>query len=340
MQEDKFFYFLQPGSDQAIGVARILNKKNTCKLIAVFLENEVKLKSVQELYSGSITVKDYAEIPDGLVVPFGAASTELLLKKHDIALFDVIMKQSALLVYNKPLFIETCNLNNLPVPKTFSTEDSISPEDYPLFYKQKYEKGGGVRGIAYTKKDLPKEDKSNLIYQEFINTQGTYGVGFIAKDGVLEVFFSHFESLSYPVSGGSAIKIEAYESKRLVELTNQYIEASNYSGWGLAEFKWCDKRQDFVFMEINAKLWASCEFSFRNEPVFIQKLFGIETIKEDIPSTIFVNRAFNAGYISGLKYLIESSEVQKIVYPGLVRAFAVGIIPNFAKTRIKRILNK
>lgn len=340
MQKDKVFYFLQPSSDQAIGVMRIFNKKYSCKVIAVFLENETKSEAVLQLYSGSITVKSYLDIPNGLVVPFGAASTESLLKKRDITLFDVMMKQSALLVYEKPLFIETCNLNNLPVPKTFLTEDQISSEDYPLFYKQKYEKGGGVRGIAYAKTELPKEGKSDLIYQEFINTPGTYGVGFIARDGVLEVCFSHFESRSYPVSGGSAIKVEAYESERLVELTAKYIEASNYSGWGLAEFKWCNKRQDFVFMEINAKLWASCEFSFRNEPAFIQKLFGIKTIKEEIPSMIFIHRAFNAGLISGLKYSFRSSDAKKNIYPGLFRMIIISTIPNPVKNKLKKILGR
>lgn len=338
MQENNKFYFLQPGSDQAVAIMRVLNKKNSCEVIAVFLENEIKSKTVQLLYSDSITVQDYNDIPSNKVMPFGAASTELLLKKYDITLFDVTMKQSALLVYEKDLFIETCNLNNLPVPKTFLSEDQIKSEDYPLFYKQKYEKGGGVRGIAYTKTELPKKNKSDLIYQEFIDSPGTYGVGFIAKDGVLEVHFSHFESLSYPVSGGSAIKIETYESQRLVKLTAKYIEVSNYSGWGLAEFKWCDKRQDFVFMEINAKLWASCEFSFRNEPAFIHKLFGITTLKEDIPSMIFINRAFNAGLISGLKYFSKKNKSQKVIYPGILRAVIISTIPNVLKKNIKKLI--
>lgn len=340
MQKDKVFYFLQPSSDQAIGVMRIFNKKYSCKVIAVLLKNEKKSGAIKKLYSSSIRVESYSDINNGIIVPFGAASTEMLLKNQDIKLSNVTMKQSSLSVYSKDLFIDFCNSNNIPVPKTFLIEDQISSEDFPLFYKQKYEKGGGVRGIAYTKKDLPKEGKSNLIYQEFIDTPGTYGVGFIARDGVLEVCFSHFESLSYPVSGGSAIKVEAYKSERLVELTAKYIEASHYSGWGLAEFKWCDKRQDFVFMEINAKLWASCEFSFRNEPDFIQKLFGIETIKEEIPSMIFIHRAFNAGLISGLKHSFRSSGAQKNIYPGLFRMIVIGTIPNPVKNKLKKILSR
>lgn len=340
MRKDKVFYFLQPNSDQAIAMTRILNPIGCCKLIAVLLKNERKSGAIKKLYSSSIRVESYSDINDGIVVPFGAASTEMLLKNQDIKLSNVTMKQSSLSVYSKDLFIDFCELNKLPVPKTFITEDEIGLEDYPLFYKQKFEKGGGVRGIAYTKEELPKIGKNNLIYQELINTLGTYGVGFIAKDGDIEVCFSHFESLSYPVSGGSAIKVEAYESERLVTLTAQYIKASNYSGWGLAEFKWCDKRQDFVFMEINAKLWASCEFSFRNEPLFIKKIFGIDTIKEDISSMVFINRAFNASFINGLTALLKNNESEKVVYPDILKAVAISIIPSMLKNKIKKVINR
>lgn len=341
MQVDKVFYFLQPGSVQAISLLRMLKQGNSCRIIAVLLENEKLSKAIQNLYSDVITVKSYADLSSALtLVPFGAASTEALLKKRDIVLSDVVMQQAALSVYDKELFIAFCQAHNLPVPQTYFTVDQFGLNDFPVFYKQKYEAGGGLRGIAYSKADLPKAEQDSLIYQEFIDTQGTYGVGFIAKEGVLEVHFSHFESLSYPVSGGSAIKIEAYTSARLIELTEQYIAASNYSGWGLAEFKWCEKRQDFVFMEINAKFWASCEFSFRNEPAFIKQLFAIQTEQETIDSMVFINRAFNAGFMTGLKCLFAKPRIRKVFYPGLLRAVIYGLLSDSARVKIKKMLAK
>ena len=68
------------------------------------------------------------------------------------------------------------------------------------------------------------------------------------------------------------------------------INEINYSGWGLAEFKYCPKRDDFVLMEINAKFWVSCDFTFRNNPEFLKLLFGIDAKSENIKKMVFLDR--------------------------------------------------
>jgi hypothetical protein len=70
----------------------------------------------------------------------------------------------------------------------------------------------------------------------------------------------HHEILSTPVHGGSAVAVEAYESTRVQELARRLIADF---GWGLVEFKPCVRRGDFVLMEVNAKFWASIEFTLR-----------------------------------------------------------------------------
>ncbi len=42
--------------------------------------------------------------------------------------------------------------------------------------------------------------------------------------------------------------------------------ARDFSGWSLTEFKYCPPKDDLMFMEFNAKLWASCEFTFLDDP--------------------------------------------------------------------------
>lgn len=338
MQKGKGLYFLQPASDQAISVAAVLQNFSDITINAVILENEKQPAFLDKIYNSLVIVKNYQDLPlNSIVVPFGAQSTEEKLKVSDVQLASITMTQAALKVYEKPSFLKFCEEHRLPTPKTYISEEEIPSTAYPVFFKQKYEQGGGVRGIANTNKELPEEYKENLIYQEFINTPGTYGVGFIAEKGLSVASFCHFEELSYPISGGSAIVIRKNYNKRLVELTEIFIDKSNYSGWGLAEFKWCEKRQDFVFMEVNAKFWASCELAFRNEPAFIKNLFNIEVNKEEIDGMVFVNRAFNSGLSRGIRVLLNNKKLHKVIYPGLLKSIIIGMLPNVAIRIIKTI---
>lgn len=338
MQDGKEYYFLQPASDQAISVAKILHDCSDVVIHAVLLKSEKQSAFLDKIYESVIFVKDYKELPeDSFIVPFGAQTTEARLKNGDVKLASVTMTQAALNVYEKPAFLNFCEKHNLPVPKTYINEEEISDTDFPIFYKQRYEKGGGVRGFANNKQELPKTHKDELIYQEFINTPGTYGVGFIADKGVLVASFCHYEELSYPVSGGSAVVIHKVNDKRLKYLTEAFVKESSYSGWGLAEFKWCDKRHDYVYMEVNAKFWASCELAFRNEPVFIKKLFNIEIDKKEVEGLVYINRALNAGLFNAAVTIIKNNKLEKIIYPGVFRSILVGMLPKPLIKSIKKI---
>ena len=78
-----------------------------------------------------------------------------------------------------------------------------------------------------------------------------------------------------------------------------------YSGWGLIEFKYCPKRKDYVFMEVNAKFWASIEFTLINNPAFFFKLFGIQyEIKKPVNCIIFLDRLAHYGIIDFIVLLL------------------------------------
>lgn len=339
MHVDKQLYFLQPQSDQAISTVRLLKKSSNIYVNAVLLRHEKKLKFLNKLYDNVITIDSYDDLEPGVVlVPFGAKSTEYLLNRGNIKLNKVLMSQSVLNVYDKPYFLDFCEHNDLPIPRTYLDDKKVRYSDFPIFYKQKFEQGGGVRGVAYSKAELPITSKESLIYQEFIKTEGTYGVGFIADQGQLLTSFCHFEELSYPASGGSAIVVKTIHNNRLKELTEKFVKLSNYSGWGLAEFKWCDKKQDFIFMEVNAKFWASCELAFRNEPEFIERLFGITCSKEKIDGLIFINRALGTGVLKGLNIMSHYNSLPKVVYPRLLLPIIKNLIPERAVLLIKKAL--
>ena len=207
---------------------------------------------------------------------------------------------------------------NIPVPKTFYKVEEI--DIFPIFYKENFESGCGVRGIAYRLDDIPR--KEGLIFQEYINTPSTYGVGFLAKDGVILTYIVHKEIISYPVLGGSAVVIESYDNEKLIEYTSKIVKKLNYNGWGLAEYKYCNRRNDFVFMEINAKFWASIEFMLINNSQFLKILLDIDYKSQKENRVLFINRLLqysfldifkNSKYIFGSKLVKESSLLHQVI---------------------------
>lgn len=332
------FYFLQPLADQAITIARLLKEtKSNVALIAVPLHYEGGYY-LRRIYDGHIAVSGYGEIPHGVyVIPCGARSTEALLRRGDIRLYNIVMSRHVLKVFDKSWFVNFCEQYGLPVPKTFHNLRDIPVDAFSVFYKQKYEIGGRIRGVCSSMKDLRRNDIKNLLIQEYIDTHGTYGVGFLAFEGKLVAFHVHFESESLPKAGGSGVIVESMEKPdpRLIELTEHFVSVFNYSGWGLAEFKYDRKRRDYVFMEVNAKFWASCELAFRNEPAFLGELFGVKKEKESVKRMVFLNRAFERGPLFVWSHLHEVCASKIVAYPWLIRSLIKGMLPDWVQKLIR-----
>lgn len=321
----KKYLVLQPFSEQAIFIVRLLKENSNCEVIAILLKGESELTS--HLYDRIHKISDYSELTDheGVIIPTGAPSTEALLKRGDIVLGNITMKKNTIIVYDKIQFLEKCYQNNLPIPLCFNFNELI--EDYfPLFYKEKNEKGGGVRGIANKIEDLNGLPIDQLIFQELIDSKGTYGVAFLAIDGEVTIMQAHFEEESYPISGGSATLITSVQDERLYELTKKFVKYFNYSGWGLAEYKYCNKRKDYVFMEVNAKFWASCIFTFLNNNIFYEKLFDIKMNKTKVSKVLFINRLFNTGFLNAIKTLRKNSDAKIIYSNSLIKSILKGVL--------------
>lgn len=330
-------YLLQPGGDQAVSIAKMIKRGDPLrKLVGVLLRSEQNFNSV--VYDEILTVNSYAELPAHLtIIPTGASSTEALLVERDVILGHITMSRNVLAVYDKNKFLAICHQENLPIPITYSAVKDIPLDAYPIFYKQAYEKGGGIRGIAYSVKDVPAHIEGTLIFQEYINSVGTYGVGFLADKGRVLVTHLHFERESYPKSGGSAVIIETVDAPELLDLTKRIVSALDYSGWGLAEFKYNPNSKKYVFMEVNAKFWASCCFAFENEPAFPKYLFNVGNAPKKIQRQFFINRGFARGLFFMLRYLLVIMRSERVYYPGLARDFVRGFAPEFALQFVRKM---
>jgi len=324
---------LDADSLQALALSKYIKKYSNYYLVGC---TEIQVKFSKFFYDETIvSIYNDLEIDNySYVLPTGAKSTYWVFNRYHKLCYKngIEFNKNNLIVFNKLVMLGIVQELDIPVPKTFSTKEKI--EKFPIFYKEDFEQGGGKLGIAYKLSDIPS---GNLLYQEYIDTPYTYGVGFLAKDGEIITFTMHKELLSYPKDGGSAVVIESFEDRRLFQYVQIIVKKMNYYGWGLAEFKYCNQRKDYIFMEINAKFWASVEFALLNNPKFLNLLLNIEYDKKNINLIVFINRLFRYDliyFLRNFKYLFAP---YKIFESSLFFQIARKIIPSRAIKFIKMI---
>jgi hypothetical protein len=334
---------LSPQSDQAMAVARYLRKYlRECELHGGILNGENAKESKyydRLLLMGSAVALDEYDI----VLPTGAKSTQWMATRFNrFQVGDLSYAKENLQYFDKFTLLARIEDFGIPIPRTFNDIEAIDTP-YPVFYKQKYEKGGGGRGIAHTRADLKKRpDLQELIVQEYIPGRTTYGNGFIVKDSKIITSFQHEEFLSQPIQGGSAVLIKRFHDERLEEYTRRIIQYLGFEGWGLAEFKYCPKRRDFVFMEINAKLWASIEFAFMNNNQFLKYMFDIDYYPEKtVNAAIFVDRLVTLGWpqiLRNIPHMFDSTIIRYRDTSQLLRELIVTGIPPKMRRYLKQAI--
>jgi hypothetical protein len=335
MSQKNFTYLVpSPIGDQTFAITQLLRKYSPhIEIIGVESIDDICL----DYGNNKVPLDQWGRVGEqGIYIPSGAIDTQSILRNGDITLGTITLTQSALNVYDKVWMLEKASESNIPIPVTWEKIEDIS--SYPIFYKQKFERGGSARGIAKKINDIPSKSIETSLFQEFIESKGTYGVAFLADKGSLLTTHTHFESESIPKTGGSAVIIERFEDARLVEYTQRLVKRIDYSGWGLAEFKYSEHRDDYVFMEINAKFWASCEFAFINEPLFLKLLFEIDSLEQQIHRMIFLDRALARGipfFFNHVPLLLKNTALR--LYPGWRELVAIHWTPYQIRQLLKKL---
>lgn len=267
----KSILFLQSNREQTHTFIKFLKKT---KQYEFFFDKKTKVQ----------TDKKY-----DIVIPCGAASTSVyFMDKGYLKIGQMEFAENNFITYDKIKTLRIVESIGVPIPTTTTKKEEL--KEFPVFYKSMREDTYRERGIAYTKEKLNRIKSKTVFFQEFIPTLGTYSVGYLADNGEIITSFAQKEVISVPYHGGSAVVLEKINDDRLFEYTEKIVKQIGYSGWGLAEYKYCEKRKDYVFMEINAKFWASIEFTFLNNPKFLKLLFDIDTKQKNIPKAVFINR--------------------------------------------------
>ncbi len=332
---------LSPNLSQSIAIARLLRRHcPDIYLIAGVVSGEHFHKS--SLYDEVVDINfsNLGRFKNTVIIPTGAISMLSLCKiKKYFKVGEVEFSPKNLRVGDKNWMLELAKKLSIPVPKTWYIYQDIPKGTEKVFYKPKQEAGGSLRKMAKNPSLVPIQAQGDdYLFQEYIDSPGTYGYAFIAKNGKIICSEQHFEKHSAPKYGGSASIIETFDDARLTQYSNKMIKELNYSGWGLVEYKFCPKRNDFVFMEINAKFWASIEFTFRQNPCFSKMLFGLEVQPAKQNGLVWPARLLSSEPIGFLKSFHDIRRYPWIVEPNSIRMIVASLVPKRLKAIIKSLI--
>jgi hypothetical protein len=333
--DDRRRYLLySPALSQALALASLLRRQvPDARIVGVTLPSE-SLAGAGGAYDAILDHGEVVSTPQDVVLPMGALATFFLAERlGDLTIGEITLSRASLRFADKVWSLALANEIGVPTPRTWQNPAAI--ESWPVFFKGSAEGSIPERGIAHSPAQVPH---TGAIYQEIIEREGVHGLGFLARDGELLAHFGHFERTSYPKTGGSAVIIERNDDARVLDYTRRLLRESRYSGWGLAEFKHCRRRDDFVFMEVNTKFWASWDLALANEPRFAKLLFGIDVPAIDRSSMIFLDRALRRGpgFWPRLIAAAMSGSVVR-AYPGWPRQLLAGLLPESMIARAGRI---
>lgn len=332
---------LSPGLSQSISIARLLRQYRPEIRLIAGISGEV-FAPASKLYDETIRIDldQLASFEELVIVPTGALSTRSFCRlEGSFQIGEVEFTADNMRVGNKNWMLDFAKEQSVPIPKTWERFDLVPENVQPVFYKPKEEAGGSLRRKAHRKSGIPEIARGvGYLFQEYIDTTGTYGYGFIARNGDILCSQQHFEKRSCPKDGGSASVIEIFDDKRISEYSKRLIKKLGYSGWGLVEFKYCSRRKDYVFMEINAKFWASLEFALRQQPGFAKLLFDIEMPKTNQQGLVWPARLLASGPISFVMSLNDLRRQSWVFEPGDLRRVAAEWTPESLKEQIKSLL--
>lgn len=274
----------------------------------------VSYLSKQKNFKITLSEKQTCESPDNydIVIPSGGDSTfDFVSKYGNFKIGELEYSTNNLVTFDKIKTLGIVKQIGVPIPNTYTDKSKI--DFFPFFYKSLREEGYTERGIIRDEKELQNLNSNNVFFQEFIWSKGTYSVGFLADRGKILTHFTQKEILSYPYHGGSGIILQKIEDPVLLDYTQRIVQETGYSGWGLTEFKYSNRIRDYVFMEVNAKFWASIKFAIFNKPEIMKLLFNIDLKEKSVNKVLYLDRLILSDFSeikTAFSYLFNSKVIR------------------------------
>jgi hypothetical protein len=275
------------------------------------------------------------------VIPTGSLDTAFMLRRFGaVRLGQVTMEPSSSRWYDKPWSLAFADSVGVTIPRTWGNAAEIPPNFGRVFYKQGLEGAGGAHTWVETPADLPEDVRhpgSGFIFQEKIEAGEVYCFGFLADRGRI---VAGAGLLARVPAGGSAAVMELFDDPQLTAAAGRLISASDYSGWGLVEFRRCPRRDTYVLMEVNAKFWASIELVLRTQPAFAKLLFGLSVPAERMTKLWWPGRLAMMGIDHWPKHLPAIRGARMALEHIPLASVARALLPYRLQTRLAVAIRK
>lgn len=183
---------------------------------------------------------------------------------------------SATMLFDKNAVLERVGAAGVPVPRSIvpsSETEAVAIADelgFPLVVKG--EKGAAAQNVRIVGRpgDLLARYREIVLnergyggrpaLQEFIPGP-TYLVGGVFVDGEPLRIAAHRKVLMYPAAGGATVKGMSERPARLIDNALAAFRALRFTGLGSLDFLRDDRDEDFKFIEINPRPWATIGLS-------------------------------------------------------------------------------
>jgi len=195
-----------------------------------------------------------------VVLPIGDASNRVLSQHKAVVAphtaIPVADWASMQVACCKARTLEFARRVGIPAPRTFADKRHV--DAYPVVVKRRL----GAGGVQYvnTAQELAAVDASDAVIQEYIPGSG-YGFFALFEHGVPRATFMHRRIREYPVTGGASTAAESYLDEELRAIGSRLLEALDWHGVAMVEFRKDHRDGSYRLIEVNPKFWGSLDLA-------------------------------------------------------------------------------
>lgn len=312
------------GHVQGLGIVRILGEKKIKSILLDYNKQNITKHSKycsefiwyrkENLLNALLSLE--SQYGGWLIVPTDDSHIEVISKNHTLLskIFKLSTQEWSVIenFYNKKRTYQLCNNLNIPIPNSYFPETEIDlfncnlnfpviikPAVMHTFYnetKRKVfvckDKNELLKFYREASKIIPSEE---IIVQEVIpgDSENQYSVCFYFNE-VPKVSLIAKRSRQHPIDFGNATTFAETVPyiKKLYTRASNLLSMVKYVGFAEVEFKYDERINEFLFLEVNPRTWKWHSISKHSESPFIEAFYNYCFNKEEIVANTWQNAAF------------------------------------------------
>jgi predicted ATP-grasp superfamily ATP-dependent carboligase len=194
------------------------------------------------------------------LLPIGYASTRAVSRRKDDVAAQVAVAvadwDGVQIAGSKKATLELAAELGVPTPRLFASPAAV--DRFPVVVKSNLG-SGGVRYVN-NEAELDSAIRKDSVIQEYVPGEGR-GYFALFAEGEERAAFMHRRVREYPVTGGASTAAESVFDPELRALGHRLLEALEWHGVAMAEFKLDARDGRYKLMELNPKFWGSLDLA-------------------------------------------------------------------------------